>query len=304
VTDADALASHSVTARLDWVCIGAQKAGTSTLFRLLREHPRVQIPEVKEDPLFDRDVGPQEVQAYLSERFGGADPGAKCGTVTPQYMSSPLTAARVHASAPGAKIVVLLRDPVERAFSHYRMSVRRGLEARTFAEATRSQTSTLAGGSLPDPDSETETYVYRGCYGAILAPWYELFGSANVQVELTEDLETEPAAVTTRVQSFLGLPPVVTDGAGFRAHAAPPPHRLSGLRRPVAGALRRLGLLQLLPVERKEKLADAIERGLARVIPKANEGIDPGAAADLRAFYADDVAWAAALVRRALPWAT
>src|SRR5438046_901440 len=86
--------------RLDWVCIGAQKAGTTTLFRVLRQHPEILIPPGKEDPLFDREVSADEVERYLAERFARTPSGVRCGTVTPPYMSSPTTAARLHRFAP------------------------------------------------------------------------------------------------------------------------------------------------------------------------------------------------------------
>ena len=194
--------------RLDWVCIGAQKAGTTTLFRVLRQHPRLLIPPGKEDPLFDREVSAAEVERYLEERFAGAPAGVRCGTVTPPYMSSRTTAARLHRFAPDARVVVLLRDPVSRAFSHYRMSVRRGIENRSFSEAIGAQLESLDRGAAIDVDSETATYVERGRYGHILAPWWELFGPEGIHVELLADLNARPAEVFGRVQCFLGVEPL------------------------------------------------------------------------------------------------
>ncbi|MBV8462023.1 MAG: sulfotransferase [Acidimicrobiales bacterium] len=288
--------------RLDWVCIGAQKAGTSTLFRILRDHPDLCIPPGKEDPLFHHEVTDAAVDAYLAERFAGAAPNVRCGTVTPHYMSSPETAARVHRFAPGTRVVALLRDPVERAFSQYRMSVRWGKETRSFDAAVEAQLDDLDQEVPVDANSEVDTYVLRGLYGLILTPWFELFGSEHVHVEFTTDLDARPTEVLSRVHRFLGVEPRETGREGLRAHEGPPAHRLRGVRRPVAGALRRVGVLDRIPVERKEQLADTLERALARLFPAQPDRVPGSSEASLRARYAVDREPLERLLGRAVPW--
>lgn len=291
------------TVPLDWLCIGAQKAGTSTLYRLLRDHPELYVPPGKEVPIFDRDATPAELDAYTAEHLPAeARAGRRAGTVTPQYLSDPATAARVHGHLPGARIVAILRDPVERARSQHRMSVRRGIEERSFAEAAGAQVRAIERGEAIDPDSETDTYVGRGLYGRLLAPWYERYGPDRVLVVWTADLDADPAATVLAVQRFLGVEPRLTGQEGLRAHEAPPPHRLSGLRRPVAGALRRVGLLERIPVERKEQVADAIERTLGRLVPVRPAEPDAGTTAALRRFYQPDGEVLAGLVGTKPPW--
>jgi hypothetical protein len=288
---------------LDWCCIGAQKAGTSTLFRLLREHPQLFLPPGKEEPIFDRPVEESEVADYLAAHFPpAAVEDRSIGTVTPQYMSSPDTAHRFSAASPGARLVVLLRDPAQRAFSHYRMNVRRGIEKRSFATAVDDQVSALAEGPPADPSDETATYVYRGLYSRILSPWYERYNRDRIAVIFVDELEQDPVGTCHRIHRFLGVDPHTTGHEGLRSHADPPPHRFPGLRERVAAALRKVGLLQLLPGERRDDLAFRIESLLARVAPARHDRVDRASLTRLRRFYDEDRAALEDLIDRRAPW--
>lgn len=277
----------STRGRLDWCCIGAQKAGTSSLYRLLRDHPQIRIPSSKEDPLFDVEVTAAQVQAYLDDRFG--DPGeARCGTVTPQYMSSPDTARRMHSFVPDARIIVLLRDPVTRALSHYRMSVLRELETRSFDDAVADQLAALRGAREVDLYSETDSYVVRGNYAWLLAGWFELYGAERILTLFAADLDNKTIETVQRAQQFLGVdliaPPA--EETEFRFNAAPPPHRFSHWRKPVARALRGTGLWQRVNPELREKISTRIEHTLARRAPAQKRDMSPETERALRDYYA------------------
>ncbi|MGI8760122.1 MAG: sulfotransferase family protein [Jatrophihabitantaceae bacterium] len=288
--------------RMDWCCIGAQKAGTSTLYRLLREHPQIVIPASKEDPIFDADVTPEQVRHYLDARFAGAAAAAKCGTVTPQYLSAPDTAARMHRFVPRARIVVLLRDPVRRAFSHYQMSTLRGLETRSFDAAVADQLDTLERGQLHDLFSETDSYVVRGNYAWLLSDWFTRFGTGNILTVFSEELDTATAVTVERVHRFLGVDPRRPLSPDFRFNANPPRHRLSGSRRPVARALRRAGW-DRINAERRERISSRIERTAARVLPAPSREIAPATARRLRSYYELDRQPLAELIGVQPPWA-
>lgn len=297
----------STRGRLDWCCIGAQKAGTSSLYRLLRDHPQIRIPSSKEDPIFDREVTVAEVDAYLDERF--ADPGeARCGTVTPQYLSAPDTAARMHAFAPDARIIALLRDPVTRALSHYRMSVLRELETRPFDEAVADQLVALQGAREIDLYSETDSYVVRGNYAWLLAGWYELYGADRILVLFADDLDQRTADTVARAQAFLGVEPQApaAEEIDFRFNAAPPPHRFSHWRKPVARALRSTGAWQRLNPELREKISTRVEHTLARAVPATApaRAMTPETEQALRDYYAPGLAPLVELIGVTPPWAT
>lgn len=292
---------------LNWCCIGAQKAGTSTLFTLLDRHSHLFIPPGKEEPLFHRSFVRGELDAYMARHFPSEEVGDRqTGTVTPQYMSSPDTAARLYGAFPRARIIVLLRDPVWRAHSHYRMNVRRGLERRPFAAAAIDQLSMLSWSSRdqPNPNDELSTYVQRGLYGELLEPWFDLFGTSHVHVIFTDDLERDPLGTLHDVHRFLGVAPYTSGDEGVRRHADPPRHRLTGLRRRVTGPLRRVGLLDRIPGHVRERLGYQLESLLARVLPQNDSagGIDDATISRLREFYAEDSGKLKKLLNQRPPW--
>ena len=293
--------SSSAGHRLDWVCIGAQKAGTSTLFRLLRLHPDVVIPESKEAPLFDRPVDSLSVDRYLTHHFGSAPDHVRCGTVSPQYMFGTATPSQLHIHAPDARVIALLRDPVERAFSHYRMNCRRGLEYRPFASAIEPQLSDLAAGRRPDPHDELSTYAWRGCYSSLLRPWFDLFGEPSMLVKFTSELEHTQAELLAQVQTFIGVETLLATGE-VRAHVSPPGHRFSHLRRPVGQMVRRFGPINMISPARQAALADRLDRMVARVAPVAAPTVDPVTESSMRDFFAEEDRELAALLARNVPW--
>lgn len=205
---------------LDFLIIGAQKCATTALFEHLRSHPRIAMPAEKEAPFFTReDCSVQAWQAFADNHFGAAQERRLWGKASPQYMCDPQAPARIQALMPGLKLVAILRDPIERSWSHFRMGQRRETEQREFAQAIH---ALLAGGCRPDParipvpdhadgyQSEADFYVAWSEYGRILADYAERFGRDQLLVLYTEDLETEPEATLDRLLEFIGLP------AGFR----------------------------------------------------------------------------------------
>ena len=121
--------------RLDFLVIGAQKAGTTSLFEYLRRHPEVELPPDKEAPFFSHDpTWALGWEPYIERTFGRRDAGKKRGTVTPQYMAGGVFGAapgaldghydestvplRIQKYAPDVRLIVLLREPISRAISH------------------------------------------------------------------------------------------------------------------------------------------------------------------------------------------
>jgi hypothetical protein len=138
---------------LDFIVIGAQKAGTTSLFQYLRYHPEISLPAGKEVPYFSHDAlyarGWAAYMRNLARYEAISDPMRKWGTVTPQYMVGGVLQAtadvaiknnydertvplRIHERLPDVRMIAILRDPVERALSHHRMAVMIGRERRSF----------------------------------------------------------------------------------------------------------------------------------------------------------------------------
>jgi hypothetical protein len=206
----------------DFLVIGTKRGGTTSMSSWLFAHPGVT-------PLFPARLAPKGVR-YLDEHADRHDrwyrshfatvltrgsvfhPRRLAGEVTANYLFCPGSAARAAAAAPDARIVVLLRDPVERAWSHYRERVRRGAERLGFAEALRAEEDRLAEDRErrerdPRGPFTTANVAYRGqgVYADLLPPWFERFGIEGVLVLMSAEVFADPAMGFERVCSFLGL---------------------------------------------------------------------------------------------------
>ena len=208
---------------LDFVIIGAQKSGTTTLFKLLSEHPEIYMPPGKEVPFFTNDEAyASGLDPYLQELFGGAPSHALWGKATPHYLSDQRASERLWATIPRAKLIAILRDPVDRALSHYRMSVRRGIEERTFDQAISDMLdpkALQAARNLPvGRSSEASTYVVWGEYGRLLDAYFSRFPREQILILFTDELASSPKDTCNRMLIFLGVSPFVPKSLGKRFH--------------------------------------------------------------------------------------
>ena len=196
--------------------IGAQRSGTTSLFNYLVRHPDVLPPLGKEIHFFDlhyaRGVRWYRGRFPFAYRLRG---GAMTLDASPYYLLHPLAAERAARLLPRVKLVAVLRNPVERAFSHYQHEVRDGRETLSFAEAIAQEPARTAGEEerlRRDPDyysynHHRYTYTRRGLYLEQLRQWEARFGRERLLVLQSEALFRDPAAVVGRVQAFLGLRP-------------------------------------------------------------------------------------------------
>ena len=181
------------------------------------------MPLQKEVPFFTgEDCSVENWEAFAREQFGREQEGKLWGKASPQYMSEPNVAARIQKLMPDIKLVAILRDPIQRTWSHFRMGQRRDTEHREFSEAITSLLATAGhtNGRLPAlPDhaqgyqSEADFYLAWSEYGRILKEFTACFDPGQLLVLYTEDLERDPAATVDRLLEFIGLP------VGFRPPA-------------------------------------------------------------------------------------
>ncbi len=252
--------------RVRLFCVGAQKAGTTTLHDTLAGHPDIYLPAQKETHFFARDERfARGVDYYHAEYFADVRPDQLAGEVDPEYLYFPDAGGRIRDYAPDAHIVVLLRDPVDRAYSHYLMSVRRGFERYAFEEAVAREPGRLEMGEF---ERIHFSYVDRSRYAAQLRRYEALFPRQQIMYLFLEDLVREPAGEVNRVLAAVGLPPMRLEQGLDRSNPATRPRRMwlsrllhgrSPLRRAgrrlfppdgvVAGAVRRLRAGNLDPVE-------------------------------------------------------
>ena len=192
--------------RVNFIIAGVQKGGTTALFDYLSEEPGLALADVKEVHFFDdeaRDWCSPDYGAYHA-RFPAPD-GRLRGEATPIYLYWPDSLERIAAYNPAMRLIVMLRDPVERAWSHWRMEYARGVERQPFAWCIRQGRQRLFE-SEPWGHHREYSYVERGFYGEQLERLYELFPRGQVLLLRSDDLSAEPNAILGRVRNFLGLP--------------------------------------------------------------------------------------------------
>jgi hypothetical protein len=243
------------TGRLpDFLCIGAQKAGTTTLHGLLQEHPGVHMPPEKEIHYFSCHFH-RSLRWYRS-RFAGARPDQRIGEISPYYLFHPEAPARIAASVPDVRLIALVRDPVERALSGYFHVHRHGREPLPIEAAFEAEEQRLvgAGRALAAPGGRHDhhqwhSYLARSRYDEQLARYGSLFPASQLLVIRSEDLFADPGSIVARVIEFLGLEPQPLQDLSLRRNAGngeadsvPLPFRLELRRRlqPTYDAMRRV----------------------------------------------------------------
>lgn len=185
---------------LQFFCVGAQKCGTTSLHALLNAHPAIFVPAQKETKFFaDDNLYARGTAFYQQEHFGA--PNAKVvGEVDPNYLYFPYVAERLYTYRPDAKLIVMLRNPVERAFAHYMMMVTMGVETLTFEEALEQEETRLKG---PWLDRVFFSYVDRGFYAEQIRRYLTYFAFHQIEFILLDDLRNDPNGVIRRLWDFL-----------------------------------------------------------------------------------------------------
>jgi hypothetical protein len=194
----------------DFLILGAQKAGTTALYAYLRWHPEITGPSFKEVSFFDRHYakGERWYRAHMPVRRRSL-----VGEASPSYLFHPLAPERVAGMLPGARLIALLRNPVDRAFSHYQHEVALGREPLSFEDAVDREDERMQGElerMLRDPSYFSlawwnYTYIARGRYAEQLERWFAAFPREQLLVLFTEQLSADTAATYRRVLDFLGV---------------------------------------------------------------------------------------------------
>ncbi len=210
----------------DFLIIGAQKSGTSSLYAYLTQHPRVRPARKKEVHYFDANYRFRSLDWYrsffpeLPPDSGRAAIGGPllAGEATPYYMFHPCVPRRVAEVLPAVKLLAILRNPADRAYSHYHMAVRARREQLSFEDAIDAEAGRLEGEVerfLADDTHRSKVHVFhsylaRGVYVDQLVRWAAFFPPEQMLLLNAADLRAAPAATVRKALDFLELPP-----AGF-----------------------------------------------------------------------------------------
>ncbi len=209
----------------NFLIVGAQRSGTTSLFYYLERHPNVFGPlRNKGVHYYDTGYhhGPDWFRTHFPTRRAMAEVEATTGHPTavgegsPYYLFHPLIPARVAGTLPDTRIIALLRDPVDRAVSHHQHEVARGFEDLSLADALAAEPRRLAGEVerlRADPTYVSHAHMHhayaaRSRYGEQLDRWLDVFPAEQLLVLSTDAMKREPAATVDRAIEFLGLPPI------------------------------------------------------------------------------------------------
>lgn len=216
--------------------IGAQKAGTTSIYRWLRDHPQI-VARNKEIGYFSQQYW--RGQDWYRRHFPSVEAREEfmaehgrpllSGEVTPEYMLDPRTPWRMARLIPDVRLIVSLRDPVDRAYSQFQMNRLRGIEPiESFDEALALEdprfTAGQNGARGKDLTSREWThYLRRGRYAEALSRWFTVFPREQFCILSLDDLAREPERSAARLESFLGLAPHPRGGLEVLHAGAYPP---------------------------------------------------------------------------------
>jgi len=259
--------------RVNLFVIGVNKAGTSWLYYLLNQHPDVFMSDVKELYFFGTDqAGPEDLATYHSH-FPFDDDYRYFGEATVMYYQEPLVADEIAAYNPEARLLAIVRDPIERLISQYRYHKQLGI----VGEDT----------SLSDVLAAENTALRRDShYDRTLPPFRERFGPDQFRVVSLEDARADPQALWTELLSFLDLPPVPCPDPDAT------PENPTG-----SAAFRRVYRATVQPVKKhapglyqwmlQSRLVRQVKLALLRLLGKADpEAVSPALRARLREEFA------------------
>lgn len=233
----------------NFLIIGAAKCGTTSLYRYLAQHPQVYMSPRKHMRHFAFEVecppfrGPAplgratpyavaDADSYHA-LFDGATDETAIGEASHSYLYQAQAAGRIKEYAPDMKLIAVLRNPAERAFSHYRQLIRNGRETISdFVRALEEEETRVSDGWWPDFH-----YAHIGLYHRQLERYFELFGRDRIRVYLYEDLRDDPAGMMRDIFEFLEVDDSFIPEAAIRYNASGLPKNrflhaaLQGIRR-------------------------------------------------------------------------
>ena len=192
---------------VDFLLVGAQKSGTTTLHSYLNDHPQIEMAKKKEVHFFDNEQfflnQAIDYEYYHSWFEQEQNINNLRGEATPAYLYCRDAATRIWRYNPTMKIIIILRNPIERAFSHWNMEYNRGAESLSFIDAL-TQEEKRCREALP-LQHYTYSYIDRGFYSSQIREYWRLFGREQVLVLNYDQLKNNPISVLNDLYDFLDI---------------------------------------------------------------------------------------------------
>jgi hypothetical protein len=291
----------------DFLIIGAAKSGTTSLYFYLQQHPQIFMPYMKE-PFFFAFQGQELQDCFLAGKmkenlrvvttleqyqalFADAPVGSMVGEASTLYLYQPNAAARIKEQIPNVKLIVVLRNPVDRAYSHYQHFVRDGYEPEAdFYSAILAEKIRMQQNWFP-----SYFYFDAGFYSVQLKRYYDLFPKEQIKVFLYEDLQ-DAEKMTKEIFAFFGLNTDLKIDTGTK-------HNLSGdirfpaLYRSVKHSAKiKPFLRRLMPVKAWSRLRAYWEKWIIRPVG----GMDEEVREELQTLFREDILSLQGLIDRDL----
>jgi hypothetical protein len=285
--------------------VGAQKAGTTSLYFYLKEIPQVYMSPLKELFYF----APHAVQTHVVDvirdkkeylrLFENAKGYIAVGEATPIYLWDPDAPKLIHQTVPHARIIMILRDPIERAYSNYLMKMKySGMKSSFYDELMRDYKN------QEKVFGRSQLYVEFGMYYEQVKRYFDIFGREQVKVIIFEEFVQHPEQSVNEILAFLGVNHTVT---GIREQYNPYSVPRSPLSVWIFGLFRSLRARNMKFYKILTLLPDFLVESLPEKIffkRKQKPRIEPKAVKFLQEIYRDDVIKLESLLGRSLPWHT
>ena len=209
----------------DFVILGAMKSGTTSLYDFVVKHPAIAPAAKKEVQYFSTRHRYRLGRLWYRSNFPTSLSGCRfykktnqnliSGEATPAYLFYPMVPGRMKEALPDVKLIVILRNPVDRAHSHYHHSLRKNMEPMSFEKAIKSEEKWRAEESerlVKDPNFiltgyRGHPYITRGIYAGQLENWFKCYDRKQFLILATEDLHENPQRTLDQVFDFLGVSP-------------------------------------------------------------------------------------------------
>ncbi len=196
---------------MNFLCVGAQKAGTTTLHDILKQHPDIYLPDIKETKFFaDHEKFNRGLEYYKNEFYSDSRGKKVIGEIDPEYMYFDYVPERIYKTlGKDVKLIFMLRNPASRAFSHYLMSLRRGYETLSFEDAIKNESERI---KVDDTNKKwlskrnNFSYIDRGYYAKQIERYLKFFPKENMHFILFEDEFLKHKEETLNdIYKFLGI---------------------------------------------------------------------------------------------------